>query len=396
VRVNCAALPGSLIESELFGHERGAFTGAVAMRQGRFELADGGTIFLDEIGDLQPELQAKLLRVLQEGEFERVGSSRTRRVDVRVIAATHVDLETAVAEGRFRADLYYRLSVFPVTLPPLRERPDDVTRLVWHFIERHQHKLAQRIDSVPAEVMQALRNHDWPGNIRELENVIERALIRTAGSTLQLDHPLRIGPRRGGASRLASCSDTLDDVQRCHIERVLRECGGRINGAGNAAVRLGIHPNTLRYRIKKLGLVVAMRQSGERGTQCSTSRMIDHRGPAALESRPRIQKWYSSSMVPSRRFRSIHVSTNVARSRSPRGMANASGTVIGLGAGTTTEYCGYRSVQADPRSAGSANAAASAGAWNMASKVATGRSCALRQQRVQPIDVVRARREPQS
>jgi len=263
VRVNCAALPGSLIESELFGHERRAFTGAVAMRQGRFELADGGTIFLDEIGDLQPELQAKLLRVLQEGEFERVGSSRTRKVDVRVIAATHVDLETAVADGRFRADLYYRLSVFPVTLPPLRERPDDVPRLVWHFIERHQHKLAQRIESVPPEVMQALRTHDWPGNIRELENVIERALIRTAGSTLQLDHPLRVGPRRGGASRLANCSDTLDDVQRCHIERVLRECGGRINGAGNAAVRLGIHPNTLRYRIKKLGLVVALRQSGE-------------------------------------------------------------------------------------------------------------------------------------
>ena len=263
VRVNCAALPGSLIESELFGHERGAFTGAVSMRQGRFDLADGGTIFLDEIGDLNPELQAKLLRVLQEGEFERVGSSRTRKVDVRVIAATHVDLETAVAEGRFRADLYYRLSVFPVTLPPLRDRPDDIPRLVWHFIERHQHKLAQRIDSVPPDVMQALRNHDWPGNIRELENIIERALIRTAGSTLQLDHPLRIGPRRAGAARLANCSDTLDDVQRCHIERVLRECGGRINGAGNAAVRLGIHPNTLRYRIKKLGLVVALRQSGE-------------------------------------------------------------------------------------------------------------------------------------
>jgi transcriptional regulator with GAF, ATPase, and Fis domain len=252
-----------LIESELFGHERGAFTGAVSMRQGRFELADGGTIFLDEIGDLNPELQAKLLRVLQEGEFERVGSSRTRRVDVRVIAATHVDLETAVADGRFRADLYYRLSVFPVTLPPLRDRPDDIPRLVWHFIERHQHKLAQRIESVPAEVMQALRNHDWPGNIRELENIVERALIRTAGSTLQLDHPLRVGPRRAGAARLANCSDTLDDVQRCHIERVLRECGGRINGAGNAAVRLGIHPNTLRYRIKKLGLVVVLRQSGE-------------------------------------------------------------------------------------------------------------------------------------
>jgi transcriptional regulator with GAF, ATPase, and Fis domain len=232
------------------------------MRQGRFELADGGTIFLDEIGDLPPELQAKLLRVLQEGEFERVGSSKTRRVDVRVIAATHVDLETAVAEERFRADLYYRLSVFPVNLPPLRERPEDIPRLVWHFIEGHQRKLAQRITSVPAEVMEALQRHDWPGNVRELENVIERAMIRTSTTTLQLDHPLRVGPRRGGVARLASCSDTLDDVQRCHIERVLRECGGRINGAGNAAVRLGIHPNTLRFRIKKLGLVIPARRPG--------------------------------------------------------------------------------------------------------------------------------------
>src|SRR5688572_8460436 len=263
VRVNCAALPGSLIESELFGHERGAFTGAVAMRQGRFELADDGTLFLDEIGDLPPELQAKLLRVLQEGEFERVGSSKTRRVDVRVITATHVDLETAVADGRFRADLYYRLSVFPVTLPPLRERPEDIPRLVWNFIERHQHKLALRITSVPPEVMRALQHHDWPGNVRELENVIERAMIRTADNTLQLDYPLRVGSPRNGVARLPRCSDTLDDVQRCHIERVLRECGGRINGVGNAAVRLGIHPNTLRFRIKKLGPVIPARHREE-------------------------------------------------------------------------------------------------------------------------------------
>jgi transcriptional regulator with GAF, ATPase, and Fis domain len=263
VRVNCAALPGSLIESELFGHERGAFTGAVSMRQGRFELAEGGTIFLDEIGDLSPELQAKLLRVLQEGEFERVGSSSTRRVDVRVIAATHVDLETAVADERFRADLYYRLSVFPVTLPPLRERPEDIPRLVWHFIERHQAMLPQKITSVPPEVMEALQQHDWPGNVRELENVIERAMIRTSDSTLQLDHPLRFGPRRGSSpGGPANNSDRLDDVQRSHIDRVLRECGGRINGAGNAAVRLGIHPNTLRFRIKKLGLARSARQAG--------------------------------------------------------------------------------------------------------------------------------------
>jgi transcriptional regulator with GAF, ATPase, and Fis domain len=256
IRVNCAALPASLIESELFGHERGAFTGAVSMRQGRFELADGGSIFLDEIGDLAPELQAKLLRVLQEGEFERVGSSKTRRVDVRVIAATHRDLEKDVADGRFRADLYYRLGVFPIALPPLRERSEDVPQLVWFFIHRHQRELGRRITRVPAAVMHALQRHDWPGNIRELENVIERAMIRSTDGTLQLDDPLRtdttVRPSR-------ECGDTLDAVQRLHIEKVLRECGGRINGAGNAAVRLGIHPNTLRFRIKKLGVVIPRR-----------------------------------------------------------------------------------------------------------------------------------------
>jgi transcriptional regulator with GAF, ATPase, and Fis domain len=252
VRVNCAALPATLIESELFGHERGAFTGAVAMRQGRFELADGGTIFLDEIGDLVPELQAKLLRVLQEGEFERVGSSKSRRVNVRLIAATHVDLEKAVAEGRFRADLYYRLSVFPITLPPLRDRAGDIAQLVWFFIRRHERAFGRRIAHVPADVMQTLQNHDWPGNIRELENVVERAMIRSTGDTLRLDGPLCTDTR----GRLLSGYDTLDAVQRFHIENVLRECGGRINGANNAAVRLGVHPNTLRFRIKKLGVRV--------------------------------------------------------------------------------------------------------------------------------------------
>ena len=259
IRVNCAALPASLIESELFGHERGAFTGAVSMRQGRFELADGGTIFLDEIGDLAPELQAKLLRVLQEGEFERVGSSKTRRVDVRVIAATHVDLEKAVAEGRFRSDLYYRLTVFPITLPPLRDRLEDFPQLVWFFIHRRQRDMGRRITRVPNSVMQALQSHDWPGNVRELENVIERAMIRSTDGTLQLDDPLRVDPRLRQALP-SSCGDTLDAVQRSHIERVLRECGGRINGAGNAAVRLGIHPNTLRFRIKKLGVLLPERR----------------------------------------------------------------------------------------------------------------------------------------
>ena len=251
VRVNCAALPPSLIESELFGHERGAFTGAISTRQGRFELADGGTIFLDEIGDLAPELQAKLLRVLQEGEFERVGSSKTRQVDVRVIAGTHVDLEKAMVEGRFRADLYYRLSVFPISLPPLRERPGDIEQLVWFFIHRRQRDFGRRISRIPVDVLEVLQRHDWPGNVRELENVIERALICSADGTLRLDDPLR-----SATNRLpAECGDNLDAVQRAHIERVLRDCGGRINGAGNAAERLGLHPNTLRFRIKKLGVV---------------------------------------------------------------------------------------------------------------------------------------------
>ena len=254
--VNCAALPATLIESELFGHERGAFTGATTMRQGRFELADGGTIFLDEIGDLAFELQAKLLRVLQEGEFERVGSSKTRRVDVRVIAATHVDLDEAVDEGRFRPDLFYRLSVFPITLPPLRNRPEDIPELVWLFIRRHERHLGRKIARVPADVMKLLQSHDWPGNVRELENVIARAMIHSTDGTLQLDESPRTEPRGKTAVGAATESgETLDAVQRRHIERVLRECGGRINGAGNAANRLGVHPNTLRFRIKKLGVV---------------------------------------------------------------------------------------------------------------------------------------------
>jgi transcriptional regulator with GAF, ATPase, and Fis domain len=178
-------------------------------------------------------------------------------VDVRVIAATHVDLDAAVAEGRFRADLFYRLSVFPITLPPLRDRPDDIPQLVWFFIHKHQRELGRRITSVPAAVTKALQHHDWPGNVRELENVVERAMIRTTGSTLELDETLRATARSGVGSE---CGETLDAVQRCHIERVLRDCGWRINGIGNAAVRLGLHPNTLRFRMRKLGLVIPDRR----------------------------------------------------------------------------------------------------------------------------------------
>jgi transcriptional regulator with GAF, ATPase, and Fis domain len=269
IRVNCAALPPTLIESELFGHERGAFTDATSLRQGRFELAHGGTLFLDEIGDLAPELQSKMLRALQEGEFERVGSSKVRRVDVRVVAATHVDLEHAVADGRFRADLFYRLNVFPIVLPPLRERRHDIPDLVWAFIRRRQHDLGKNITTVPTDVMSALTGYDWPGNVRELDNVIERALISTNGQILQLDYPLQ--PSRPVTA--TSTDQTLDAVQRQYIEKVLRECGGRINGAGNAAVRLGLHPNTLRFRMKKLGVVVPGRVDAARqaGTQPAVS-----------------------------------------------------------------------------------------------------------------------------
>jgi transcriptional regulator with GAF, ATPase, and Fis domain len=258
VCVNCAALPPTLIESELFGHEKGAFTGAVSMRQGRFEVADGGTIFLDEIGDLPAEVQVKLLRVLQEREFERLGSSRSRRIDVRVVAATHRDLRAAVAEGRFRSDLYYRLSVFPIHLPALRERRKDIPDLVWHVVHRRQRGLGRRIIQIPRSVMERLQAHDWPGNIRELENVVERAMIRSSGGTLQLDDE---STDYASALRAAS-SITLGDVQRAHIEAVLRECNWRINGTQNAAERLGVHPNTLRFRMRKLGIVRPAREQG--------------------------------------------------------------------------------------------------------------------------------------
>jgi formate hydrogenlyase transcriptional activator len=249
VRVNCAALPSTLIETELFGHERGAFTGAVSARQGRFEVAHRGTLFLDEIGDLPADVQAKLLRVLQEGEFERVGSSQSRRVNVRVVAATHHNLEAAVKDGHFRADLYYRLSVFPIALPALRDRTEDIPRLAWYFINRRQRALNRKFTNVPSAVFAALERHSWPGNVRELENVIERAMIHSTGDTLRLDE----GP---GLQIMAAPAEngTLQAAERRHIEDVLRRCRWCIDGAGNAAEVLGLHPSTLRFRMKKLGI----------------------------------------------------------------------------------------------------------------------------------------------
>jgi len=262
VSVNCGALPPTLIESELFGHQKGAFTGAVALRQGRFELAHRGTLFLDEIGDLPLDLQAKLLRVLQEGTFERLGSSHSQAVDVRIIAATHQDLMQRVSTGAFRADLFYRLNVFPIRLPSLRERSEDIPALVWSIIRKRQSALHRCITNVPEDVMATLQRHSWPGNIRELENVVERALIHSSGETLTLDgNPAgELNPPPPGDGT------TLTSVERTHIQEVLRNCGWRINGLGNAAERLGMHPNTLRFRMKKLGIVrhesIRQRRSG--------------------------------------------------------------------------------------------------------------------------------------
>jgi transcriptional regulator with GAF, ATPase, and Fis domain len=256
VPVNCATLPSNLIESELFGHEKGAFTGAVRQHIGRFELADGGTIFLDEVGDLPLELQPKLLRVLQEGEFERLGSTKTIKVDVRVIAATNRDLDQAVAAGEFRKDLYYRLEVFPIHVPPLRDRPSDIPVLVWYFLGRTKLSIGRPIESIPDDVMQRLERYPWPGNVRELENVIERAVILTRGTSLHVDESFG----RNGVGRTAAPgaldiqSARLEDVERAHIVNVLEECGWYIKGRSNAAERLGLHPSTLLHRMKKLGI----------------------------------------------------------------------------------------------------------------------------------------------
>jgi formate hydrogenlyase transcriptional activator len=251
IAVNCAALPSTLMESELFGHEKGAFSGALIRQLGRFEVADKGTLLLDEVGELASELQAKLLRVLQEGTFERVGSSQTIRVDVRVIAASNRDLAEAVRLGRFRADLYYRLNVFPIQIPPLRQRQEDIPLLVWHFIAKKQRRLGTQIQEIPQEVMRRLQAYDWPGNIRELENVIEQALILSPRSSHVLDKQFvmqRVG------SPATSGSQSLEEAERAAILNTLAGCGWKIKGKGNAADRLGIKPSTLYFRMKKLGI----------------------------------------------------------------------------------------------------------------------------------------------
>ncbi len=249
VRVNCAALPAGLIESELFGHEKGAFTGATSRKIGRFELANGGTIFLDEIGDIPLDLQNKLLRVLQEGEFERLGDSQTRKVDVRVIAATNRELSDAIDEGLFRSDLFYRLNVFPIGVPALRKRKNDIPLLVRHLVMKYCVKLGKNIESIPQAAMNALMAYDWPGNVRELENVIERAVILTTGTELELGDWLTASAT-AGPSRIP----TLEELERDHIIRVLEATGWRVRGEAGAAALLGLKPTTLEARMKKLGV----------------------------------------------------------------------------------------------------------------------------------------------
>jgi transcriptional regulator with GAF, ATPase, and Fis domain len=274
VIVNCAALPPSLIESELFGYEKGAFTGALLRKAGRFELADGGTIFLDEIGEVPLETQGRFLRVLQTGIFERLGSTKSVRVKVRIIAATNQPLEQLVSERKFRADLYYRLSVFPITLPPLRERPSDIPLLVRNFVEKYSLRFKRTINSINAQSLQALQEYHWPGNIRELENLVERAVLTADTGVLKITLPdfnlesaISINGGNDGlnGSKKSQTPSTVSDGQpfdlatlaeneRAHIRRILQHTGGRISGPHGAAEILGLPASTLRSRIKKLGL----------------------------------------------------------------------------------------------------------------------------------------------
>jgi formate hydrogenlyase transcriptional activator len=261
VKVNCAAIPSGLLESELFGHERGAFTGAISSRNGRFELANHGTLFLDEIGELPLELQPKLLRVLQEHEFERLGSTRSLHIDVRLIAATNRDLEVLVREEKFRSDLYYRLNVFPVRIPPLRARPEDIPLLVRHYVQQFSRRLGKTIDTIPSETMNTLLKYPWPGNVRELQNVLERAVILTPGSILRITsedlstpdstpmnpQPSQSGPRRGGRT-------PIDDDERQRILAALEQANWTVAGAHGAAARLGMKRSTLQSRMQRLGI----------------------------------------------------------------------------------------------------------------------------------------------
>jgi len=250
IKLNCAAIPFDLLESELFGHEKGAFTGAIAQKIGRFELADKGTLFLDEVGDIPLPLQPKLLRVLQEQEFERLGSGRTHQVDVRLVAATHRNLVEMVKRNEFRSDLYYRLNVFPVPLPPLRARREDIPALVEHFVEIYARRMGRQIDQISPETMSELTSYPWPGNIRELQNFIERSVILTSGNVLE--SPL--ASLRNAAEVESLGPITMEDAERDHIRRTLEQTRWVVSGPNGAAARLGIKRSTLYFRMQKLGI----------------------------------------------------------------------------------------------------------------------------------------------
>jgi DNA-binding NtrC family response regulator len=250
VKLNCAAIPSGLLESELFGHEKGAFTGAVTQRIGRFELADGGTLFLDEVGEIPLDLQPKLLRVLQEQEFERLGSTRTQRVDVRMVAATNRNLEQMVRDRQFREDLYFRLHVFPIRIPPLRERAGDIPLLVRHYMDKYAQRMNKQIDSVPEKTMAVLCHYAWPGNIRELQNLVERAVIMTPGNVLQI----QADELRESSPISSTLTGTLEDVERQRILQALQDSGAVIGGPQGAAARLGLKRTTLLSKMQKLGI----------------------------------------------------------------------------------------------------------------------------------------------
>lgn len=253
IKLNCAAIPLDLLESELFGHEKGAFTGAIAQRIGRFEMADKGTLFLDEIGDVPAALQPKLLRVLQEQEFERLGSTHTRKMDVRLVAATNRDLTEMMKQGQFRSDLYYRLNVFPIRIPPLRERQDDIPLLVEYFIEKFARRMSKRIETVPPATMRKLIDWPWPGNVRELQNVIERAVILSKGFVLEIPLEELEQPQLPVVND-NNRTGTLEDFEREHIVRTLNDCGWVIGGPEGAAERLGLNRSTLNGRMRKLDI----------------------------------------------------------------------------------------------------------------------------------------------
>ena len=256
VKLNCAAIPFDLLESELFGHEKGAFTGAIAQKIGRFEMADKGTLFLDEVGDIPPGLQPKLLRVLQEQEFERLGSTRTHQVDVRLVAATNRDLAAMVKRNEFRSDLYYRLNVFPIPLPPLRARREDIPALVQHFVEVYASRMSKEIDQIPPETMSELTSYAWPGNIRELQNFIERSVILSEGNVL---HP-PLSSLKAAAVTESAGAVTLEEAEREHIRKTLEQTRWVVAGPNGAAARLGIKRSTLYFRMQKLGITRPTRE----------------------------------------------------------------------------------------------------------------------------------------